>query len=121
LYLSILTIGAIFLFLISGFVIRLLYGEGHDTSIEILRILAFSLLFEPLGGFFTAYLSLKSEYKVIRSITFKTMLLNLVLVVPMILLFEAKGTAYLFILLSLVQVYLNLKHNREIISFRWSK
>jgi len=121
LYLSILTISAIFLFMISGFIIRLLYGEGHDTSIEILRIFAFALLLEPLGGFFTAYLSLKSEYKVIRSITFKTMLFNLVLVVPMILLFEAKGTAYLFILLSIVQVYLNLKHNREILSFRWEK
>jgi len=118
LYLLVLVAASAFLFIISDFVITLLFGEGHEESITILKILAIALLVEPLGGFFTAYLSLKSEYKTIRSITFKTMILNLILVVPMILLFNAKGVAYLLLILALVQVTLNLLHNREIIYMR---
>jgi len=115
LYLMVLVAASVFLFLTSEFIIELLYGEGHENSITILKILALALLLEPLGGFFTAYLSLKSKYKTIRSITFKTMLINLILVIPMILLYEEKGVAYLFLLLSIVQVYLNLKHSSELI------
>ena len=96
----------------------MLYGEGHESSIIILKILALALLLEPLGGFFTAYLSLKSKYKTIRNITFKTMLINLVMVVPMILIYQEKGIAYLFLIISVVQVYLNIKNSFELIQYK---
>ncbi len=115
-YVIILSLSSLILFVSSSTIIDFLYGEGHNESIEILKIFSIALLVEPLGGFFTAYLSLKSKYRVIRSITFKTMILNLLLVVPMIHIFQAKGVVYLFLLLSLIQVYLNIQANREIFS-----
>ena len=121
LYLFILIIASLFLFTISSFIITLLYGKGHDESILILQILSIALLFSPFGGFFTAYLSIKSDYKTIRNITFKTMIINLIAVLPMIFIFEAKGIAYLFLLVSVVQIYLNLSYNREILYIRSKK
>ena len=114
LYLMILSMASFILFLSSEFVITFLYGKGHIQSIEILKIFALALLFEPLGGFFTAYLSLKSKYKLIRSITFKTMIVNLLLIIPVIWLFKAEGLVYLFLFLSILQVFLNIKGNREV-------
>jgi PST family polysaccharide transporter len=116
LYMLILLIATLILLSLSNIVITLLYGNGHADSITILQILAIALLLEPLGGFFTSYLSLKSQYKVIRSITWRTMIVNLILVVPMIHFFGAKGLAYLFLLLSVIQVYLNISNNKEILS-----
>ncbi len=114
-YVMILVAASALLYLMSDFIITLLYGSGHDTSIEILKILAIATLLEPLGGFFTASLALKSQYRVIRSITFRTMLVNLLLIIPAIYLYGAKGLAYLFLLLSILQVYLNLSKNHEIL------
>jgi len=115
LYVIILFIASLFLFLISDIAIELLFGEGHEKSVFILRVLAVSLLLEPLGGFFTPYLAIKSKYKIISKITFTTMLINFILIFPMIYFYEEKGLAYTFLILSVVQVYLNLKHNRELL------
>jgi len=120
-YLFVLINAAFILYILSGFVITLLYGEGHSESVEIMQILALALLLEPLGNFFTFYLSLKTKYSIIRNITFKTMILNLILVVPMIHYYQAKGLAYLFLLLSVVQVYLNSVNNKELFTFNKKK
>lgn len=118
LYIVILFFASGFLFLISDITIGLLFGEGHDKSVFILQILAISLLLEPLGGFFTPYLAIKSHYKVISKITFLTMIVNFILVFPMIYFYEERGLAYMFFILSVVQVYLNLKHNTELLKWR---
>lgn len=118
LYIVILFLASVFLLLISGITIELLFGEGHEKSIFILQILAISLLLEPLGGFFTPYLAIKSQYKVISKITFLTMIVNFILVLPMIYFYEERGLAYMFFILSVVQVYLNVKHNTELLKWR---
>lgn len=118
LYIGILFFASVFLFFISEFTIELLFGEGHEKSVYVLQILAISLLLEPLGGFLTPYLAIKSKYKVISKITFLTMLVNFILVFPMIYFYEERGLAYLFLILSVVQVYLNLKHNPELLKWR---
>jgi len=115
LYIIILFIASIFLFIISGFIIEVLYGKNHEESIFILQILSIALLLEPLGGFFTSYLSLQSKYKTIKMITFKIMIINLIAVLPMLFLFQEKGVAYLFLFISIIQVYLNLKYSPELI------
>ena len=115
LYLFMLVLASLFLFSISNFIITILYGEGHDESIVILQILSIAMTFSSFGGFFTAYLSIQSEYKTIRNITFQTMLVNLLAVLPMILIFEAKGVAYLFLIVALVQFSLNLSYSRKIL------
>lgn len=118
LYIVILFFASIFLFLISGITIELLFGEGHEKSVFVLQILAISLLLEPLGGFLTPYLAIKSQYSVISKITFLTMIINFILIFPMIYFFEERGLAYVFLILSVVQVYLNLKHNPELLKLR---
>jgi len=117
LYIVILITGSVFLFMISELTIEILFGEGHDKSILVLQILAVSLLLEPLGGFFTRYLAIKEEYKTIKIITFQTMIINFIIIIPLILLYEEIGVALAFIILSVIQVILNLNKNRELI--RW--
>ncbi len=116
-YMVFLLFSSLMLFILSDFIITLLFGKGHEESIVILRILALAMMFEPLGGFFTFYLSLKSQRQKIRQITFKTMVVNLILIVPMIYIFGVKGVAYLFLVLALVMVYLNARENQEILFF----
>jgi len=117
LYLAILIAGSVFLFMISELTIEILFGEGHDKSIWVLQILAVSLLLEPLGGFFTRYLAIKGEYKTIKIITFQTMIINFIIIIPLILIYEEVGVALVFLILSVIQVILNLNKNRELI--RW--
>jgi len=114
-YIVILFFSALFLFFISGIAMELLFGEGHEASILVLQILSLSLLFEPLGGFFTGYLAIKSEYKIIRKITFMTMIINFIVIIPMILLYEEVGVALAFLFLSIAMVLMNLYYNKELI------
>lgn len=114
LYIGILIGSSILIYLLSDFIITLLFGEGHKTSIEILQILTLVLILTPIGGYLTHYLALKSEYKKIRKITFLTMLVNFIFVYPLLITYEAKGMAYLMLLLSIFQVLLNITYNQEL-------
>lgn len=113
-YFSILIISSIFLFIFSDLIINILFGENNHNSIIILQLLAIALLVEPLGGFFTSLLMIKNEKKAIASITFKTMILNFILIFPMIFFFQAIGLAITKILVEAFQVFLNISKNREI-------
>lgn len=106
------------LFVLAEPIIVLLFGEGKEASILILRILAISLIFEPLGGFFTPYLVIKNEKKLVAKITFKTMIFNFIVIFPMIFFFQAVGMAMSKILVEAFQVFLNASKNREIIRLK---
>lgn len=117
-YLLGLFICSFIIFMTAEPLITLLFGSGHEESIFVLRLLAISMLFEPLGGYFTSFLVIKNEKKLIATITFKTMLLNFVLVFPLIFLFQAAGMAITKILVEGYQAFLNILHNREIIGLK---
>ena len=120
-YILILTFSSIFLFFSSNFIIELLFGAGNEKTIEVLQTLALVLIISPLGGYLTHYLALKSEYKVIRKITFRTMIVNFIFVYPMITLYEANGVAYLMIIVALFQVSQNIKYNKELFIIKRNK
>jgi len=105
---------SISLFLLSDFFINLVYGSGNDTSSLILSLLSLSIVSLPLGGFFTQYLIISSREKDVAKITFQTMLLNFIYVVPLIYFYGAIGLAISVVLISFTQVYLNSKYSREL-------
>lgn len=118
LYIIILFICSFSLFVFAEHIIHILFGEGKESSILVLRILALSLLFEPLGGFFTPYLIIKNEKKLVAKITFKTMILNFILIFPLIFFFQAIGMAITKIFVEAYQVFLNASKSKEILNIK---
>jgi len=118
LYFLILIFASITTFTCSSTFITLIFGPNHENSIIVLKILALSIIVEPLGGFFTSYLVIKNQTKTISKITFQTMLLNFIFIIPMIYIFQAKGMAITKIIVEGFQVFLNIKYNKELISFK---
>jgi len=102
-------------FLSADFLITLLFGANHEESILVLQILSITIMIEPLGGFFTPYLVIKNQTKTVAKITFQTMLMNFVVVVPLIYIFQAKGMAIAKVIVEGFQVLLNIKYNKELI------
>jgi len=118
-YIIALIIISVGIFIFSNILITLLFGSGHEQSIEILKILSVTLILSSLGGFYTRYMIIVSKQKIVLNITFKTMLVNFVLVVPFIIFFQGIGLAIAIVLVESYQVYQNVKYNPELkIKFR---
>lgn len=113
-YVAILCIVASLLFLLSPLIIDLMYGVGNDKAVSILQILSLSIVAAPLGGFFTQYLIIRSKKKEVLRITFKTMLLNFIYVIPLIVFFDAVGLAIAVVLTGFTQVLLNSQCSHEL-------
>lgn len=120
-YIIVLLIASSSIFIFAEDIIYLLFGEGKESSIFVLKLLALSILFEPLGGFFTPYLIIKNEKKLVAKITFKTMIFNFIVVFPLIFFFQAIGMAITKIIVEAYQVYLNMISNKEILNFSLRK
>ncbi len=115
-YIKILIITALITFSLSNLIITTIFGNVSQDSITILRMLAVSIVVEPLGGFFTSYLAIRNQYKTITSITFRTMLVNYIFALPLMLIFQGVGLAVSRVLTESFQVYLNAKYCHELIS-----
>jgi len=115
LYSLILLIVSILTFISASFIIPFIFGPNNEESIVILHILAIVILIEPLGGFFTPYLVIKNKSKLVSKITFYTMILNLIIILPLIYFYQARGMAITIIIVQSFQVYLNIIHNKELI------
>jgi len=109
-----LVIIASILIMLSSLIIRLLFGEGHSRSIFILQILAIVLLFRPFGQLFTNYLIINKKNKIISKITFQTMLFNIIFALPLIYFYKEIGLAFTILLVQVYQVFLNIKHTKEL-------
>ena len=114
-YVKVLIAMSLLTFAFSDIIIHILFGDAAKESSTILKLLAISILVEPLGGFFTSYLAIKNKYKTITKITFITMLTNFIFVIPLIVLFQGVGLAIARILTESVQVFLNIKNCKEIL------
>jgi PST family polysaccharide transporter len=115
LYVGILGIFAFLTFITASVVINTLFGSGNEASIVILMILSISIVFEPLGGFFTSYLVIKDQKKLIPKITFWTSLFNFIIVLPAIYYYNAVGLACTLLIVNIFQVMLNGYHNKELL------
>jgi len=118
LYAAVLAVVGIGTFLSAELFISILFGSGKEASVLVLKILALTIIVEPLGSFFTSYLVIKNQNKTVSKITFFTMLVNFIVVVPLILLFEAVGMAMTKLVVESFQVAMNIKYNKELVSDR---
>ncbi len=94
--------------------IWILFGENNGESVLILQVLAVTLTLSSIGGFYTRYMIIVSKQKKILKITSLTMVLNLILIVPAILLFQGLGVAVTKVIVETYQVFLNVKANKEL-------
>jgi PST family polysaccharide transporter len=113
-YILILMLSSLLIYLCSDFMINLVFGMGHEKSIEVLYILSLVILISPIGGFLTHYLILKSRYKIVRRITLHTMIVNFILVYPLIITYQEKGIAYLMLIVSIFMAFQNIKYTKEL-------
>ena len=114
LYFVILVFVGIGTFLMSEFLITLMFGPNNEDAVLILKILAVAIVIEPLGSFFTPYLVIKNQNKTVSKITFYTMIINFIVVIPLIIMFQAVGMAIAKIFVAAAQVILNIIHNKEL-------
>ena len=114
-YVLVLMVASMSIFFSAEMLITLLFGAGKEESILVLQILAITIIVEPLGGFFTPYLVIKNQTKIVSKITFYTMLVNFIFVIPMILLFQAVGMAITKLIVESFQVFMNVKYNKELV------
>jgi len=115
LYLVLLIIAGITTFLIADPIINLLFGPANQESVFLLKILAITMIIEPLGGFFTTYLVIKNQTKTVSKITFYTMIINFVFILPLITLFQGLGFVISKLVVESFQVLLNIIHNKELV------
>jgi PST family polysaccharide transporter len=120
-YSGLLIITCIVTFFIADPLITILFGEDKQESILMLQLLSITLIFEPLGGFFTPYLVIKNQTKTVSKITFMTMLVNFVFIIPLILLFQGLGFVATRIIVECFQVAMNVAHNKELVFKRVNK
>ena len=102
------------LIILANFIIKLLFGEGHEMSVFILQILAVVLLFRPFGQLFTNYLIINKRNSIISKITFQTMLFNMLLVFPLIYFYKEIGLVFTVLFVQIFQIFINVKHTKEI-------
>jgi PST family polysaccharide transporter len=102
-------------FAIASTLIPLMYGSGKEASILLLQILAIVVVLEPLGSFFTTFLVIKDQSKIVAKVTFYTMIVNLILIFPAIYLYQATGLVVVMVITQMFQVAMNIKHNQELV------
>jgi len=115
-YLSVLLALSILIFVFSDFLIYVLFGGNHQESVLILKVLAITLTLSSLGGFYTRYMIILAKQTEILKITTLTMILNFVIIIPSILIFQGLGVAITKVIVEAFQVYLNSKSNRSLLS-----
>ena len=113
-YSIILIIVSVILIISANFIIKLLFGEGHNTAVFILQILAIVLLFRPFGQLFTNYLIINKRNYIISKITFQSMLFNMLLAFPLIYFYKEIGLVFTILFVQIFQVFINIKHTKEI-------
>ncbi len=113
-YLIVLISISISVIIFSDLAIWILFGENNEESVLILQVLAITITLSSLGGFYTRYMIIVSKQKKILKITSLTMVLNIILIVPAILLFQGLGVAVTKLIVEMYQVYANVKANKEL-------
>jgi len=114
-YSAVLICTGIVTFFIAEPLIEILFGADKQESIFMLKILSLLIMIEPLGGFFTPYLVIKNQTKVVSKITFFTMLVNFVFIIPLVVLFQGLGFVITRLIVEAFQVTLNVAHSKELV------
>ncbi|WP_163390786.1 oligosaccharide flippase family protein [Enterovibrio norvegicus] len=94
----------------SDYFISYLVDEKETEVLELFRIFNLTLIFS-FGGYLSSLLIIESKTKKLYSVTFFTMLVNLVFVFPAIFYFQAVGLAYCFLMVQVVHFLLQMNAN----------
>lgn len=90
----------IIMIFIGNYIVSIIAGNNYNIRItESLHILSFGIIFIPFFSLFTSTLVAIGESKVLNTIARNTAITSILLVAPLIWLFEEKGLAYLTLFL----------------------
>lgn len=99
-------LAVIFLLMIIGFLVRILYGDGFYEVIDLVYILAFGFLIHGIGDFYNKFLSANGKSKAIRNNAFIVGVFSIIIGVLLISQYGAYGAAYSRLIIGVV--YLSL-------------
>jgi PST family polysaccharide transporter len=97
---------AIIAFISSGVLVELVSGDENPEIEIILKILAITVLLVPLGAYMTRVLLIVNKEKYLSQISRNAAIINFILVVPLIIYFDAIGLAACVLM---VQCYIAAK------------
>ena len=100
-------------YLLSPYIISYLSaGKQIQESIDILKILAVTILLFPLGGLFTQSFVTQQKFSLVTKVTLFTTIFNFILVFVMIYFFDFYGLAVSVVFVQIFQTILNLNYFR---------
>lgn len=106
-----------FTYIFSSNVILIISGQVIEESIILLKVFSISLLFS-VNNFFTIFLMIKSKDRDLTKITTVLFLINIIFVYPIITYFGIYGLAYLFLVIQIVQTFLQISYNKDIFKIK---
>lgn len=111
---SVMVVIAMALYMLAPFIIIFLSGSESLESINALRILCLALIFYPLGGLFTQSFITQQRNEIVTNVTFKTMVVNFILVCALTPIYGIYGLVIAVCLVQLFQVIINLKYIKKL-------
>ena len=101
---------SITLYFLAPWIVEVLAGKKIDETIVVLQILAITVIFFPLGGFFTQSFVTQNANFLITKATFYTSLFNLFLVFPLVYFYDIYGLAVTVIAVQIFQIFININY-----------
>ncbi|TQV62355.1 MAG: flippase [Sulfurovum sp.] len=108
LLISIMSIFTIFLHFFNDFIMLLIAGEKIEISSDILAILAFAIIFMPLGSLYSNSFVIQEKNIYVTKVTIMTMIFNLLLVPLLTWKYSVYGMAYGVVLVNMFHIFLNV-------------
>jgi len=114
LLISLMSFFTFFLYFFNDFIISIIAGKEISISADILGILAFSLIFMPLGSLYSNSFVIQDKSIFVTKITILTMIFNLLFVPLLTWKFGIYGMAYGVVLVNMFHIYLNVTYFKRL-------
>jgi PST family polysaccharide transporter len=99
---------ALIAFLFSDKITHIVTGNYNKITINLLKILAFTIVLIPLGGFFTQNFIILKKNHLVSKVTFLTTIFNILSVILLTILYGVYGTAITVLIVQIFQVFINI-------------
>ncbi|PKH31893.1 oligosaccharide flippase family protein [Shewanella sp. ALD9] len=104
---------SISLYFLGGYIIDFLIADKNEYVQEILTVFSFSLVFS-IGGYLSTILIIEGKGTLLSKVTFLTVIINLIIVYPSIIFYDALGLAYCFLIVQIFHFVIQLLVNKKI-------
>jgi len=112
------SIVGLLLFLFSENILLLVFNITNENSILVLKLLSIVLFLRPLVELSGQFVIIKNQTQVIQNITFKSMIFNIIFVIPMIYFYDSIGLAITIIIVAIFQLFLYFDYIKEIFNYK---